>query len=103
MLPALGSAALPARADEPIFHFIYTTDLLPKGQKEVEQWRTWRHQKAGGYYDQLENRTEFSYGVTDAFQLSGYLNQAGRKSLLRERTSAWVAISKTMVAAATRP
>jgi high-affinity iron transporter len=70
----LGSAALPAQADEPIFGFIYTTDLLPKGQKEVEQWLTWRHQKAGGYYDQLENRTEFSYGITDAFQLSGYLN-----------------------------
>ncbi len=64
----------PAHADEPVFGFIYTTDLLPKGQKEVEQWLTWRHQKAGGYYDQLENRTEFSYGVTDAFQLSGYIN-----------------------------
>jgi uncharacterized protein DUF6662 len=68
------AAALPAQADEPVFGFIYTTDLLPKGQKEIEQWLTWRHQKAGGYYDQLENRTEFSYGVTDAFQVSGYIN-----------------------------
>ena len=66
--------AAPAHADEPVFGFIYTTDLLPKGKSEVEQWMTWRHQKANGYYDQLENRTEFSYGVTNAFQLSGYLN-----------------------------
>ena len=64
----------PALGDEPLFGFIYTTDLLPKGRSEVEQWLTWRTQKAGGYYDQLENRTEFSYGVTSAFQLSGYLN-----------------------------
>jgi hypothetical protein len=64
----------PVQADEPVFGFIYTTDLLPKGQKEVEHWMTWRHQKAHGYYDQIENRTELSYGVTDAFQLSGYLN-----------------------------
>lgn len=63
-----------ARADEPVFGFVYTTDLLPKGQKEVEQWLTWRHQKAGGRYDQLENRTEFSYGATDDFQISGYAN-----------------------------
>jgi len=63
-----------ARADEPVFGFVYTTDLLPQGKKEVEQWLTWRHQKAHGGYDQLENRSEFSYGMTDAFQLSGYLN-----------------------------
>lgn len=74
MMIVFAVASTPARADEPVFGFIYTTDLLPKGKTEVEQWLTWRHQKAGGYYDQLENRTEFSYGVTDAFQLSGYLN-----------------------------
>ncbi len=68
------AARAPAKADEPVFGFVYTTDLLPKGKKEVEQWLTWRRQKAGGYYDQLENRSEFSYGVSDAFQLSGYLN-----------------------------
>ena len=73
LLAGIGTTA-PARADEPVFGFVYTTDLLPKGQKEVEQWLTWKHQKAHGYYDQLENRTEFSYGVADNFQLSGYLN-----------------------------
>jgi hypothetical protein len=66
----------PAWADEPIFGFTYTTDLLPRDQKEVEQWATWRHQKAHGSFNEIEARSEFSYGVTDDFQLSGYLNYA---------------------------
>ncbi|MBL6853089.1 MAG: hypothetical protein ISS15_04110 [Alphaproteobacteria bacterium] len=53
--------------------FLYTTDLLPKGGMEVEQWLTWRHAKAHGSFNLLENRSEFSYGVTDSLQLSGYL------------------------------
>lgn len=36
-----------ALAEESQFAFVYTTDLLPKGAKEVEQWMTWRHQKVG--------------------------------------------------------
>jgi hypothetical protein len=63
-----------ASADEPLFGFAYTTDLLPKGAMEVEQWESWRHQKNSGSYDQIENRTEFSYGVTDRLQASLYLN-----------------------------
>jgi len=45
------------RTDEPVLGLICTADLLPKGRTEVKQWMTWRHQKAGGYCDQLENRT----------------------------------------------
>jgi hypothetical protein len=63
-----------AFADEPLFGFLYTTDLLPKGGMEVEQWMTWRHQKNSGSYDQLEHRTEFEYGVTDQLQAALYLN-----------------------------
>jgi hypothetical protein len=81
LLAAAGAAALSltvlagqARADEPLFGFVYTTDLLPKGQKEVEQWVTWRNQKAGGYFDQLDGRTEVSYGLSDRMQLSAYAN-----------------------------
>jgi hypothetical protein len=71
--------AAPARADEPLFGFVYTTDLLPKGGMEVEQWLTYRWQKAydqgtRAYSNLWQGRTEFSYGVTDAFQLSAYLN-----------------------------
>ena len=65
--------ALPAMADEPVFGFVYTTDLLPKGQQEVELWLTWRGQKAHGSFNLVEGRTEYSYGVFDNFQLSAYL------------------------------
>jgi hypothetical protein len=63
-----------ARADEPLFGFAYTTDLLPQGGMEVEQWLTWRHQKNSGSYDQLEHRTEFEYGLSDRLQAALYLN-----------------------------
>jgi hypothetical protein len=70
------SGAGPAMADEPLFGFLYTTDLLPKGQKEIEQWLTERRVKANGKFDLVEGRTEFEYGVTDAFQLAFYANYA---------------------------
>ena len=70
----LGLAAGAASADEPLFGFVYTTDLLPKGQTEIEQWATWRNQKAGGYFDQVDGRTEVSYGLTDRLQTSLYAN-----------------------------
>jgi len=68
LVPAL------ARADEPLFGFTYTTDLLPKGKFEVEQWSTTRFTKATGHFWQQENRTEFEYGVNDRFQFSLYGN-----------------------------
>ncbi|HLH31678.1 MAG TPA: hypothetical protein VKY31_10785 [Terriglobia bacterium] len=63
-----------AYADEPLFGFTYTTDLLPRHQREVEQWSTTRFTKATGNFWQQENRTELSYGVTDKFQFSLYSN-----------------------------
>ncbi len=59
-----------ARADEPVLGFLNSTDLLPKGGMEVENTLTWRHQKAGGQFDLLNNQTELSYGLTDAIQIS---------------------------------
>lgn len=63
-----------ACADEPLFGFLYTTDLLPQGGKEIEEWVSLRHQKNSGSYDQLEGRTEFEYGVTDQLQAALYAN-----------------------------
>ena len=77
-LPALcivllfGAVSVPTRADEPLFGFTYTTDLLPKGKSEVEQWSTTRFTKATGNFWLQENRTEFSYGMTNRFQISLY-------------------------------
>src|SRR5579885_2810162 len=61
-----------AFADEPLFGFTYTTDLLPKHQIELEQWSTTRLTKATGKFWLQENRTEFSYGLSDRFQISLY-------------------------------
>ena len=69
---SLLASVIHARADEPLFGFTYTTDLLPKHKSEVEQWSTTRFTKAAGHFWLQENRTEVSYGVTDRFQLSLY-------------------------------
>jgi hypothetical protein len=71
---AAGLGAGAAQADEPLFGFINTTDLLPKGQKEVEQWATLREGRSEGQFHVLQNRTEFSYGLRDDVQVSAYLN-----------------------------
>ncbi len=60
--------------DEPLFGYVYTTDLLPKNKFELAQWATWRNGHSLGQFAVLEGRTEFEYGVTDRFQLSAYLN-----------------------------
>jgi hypothetical protein len=77
-LVALGVllCAAPALADEPLFGYVYTTDLLPKGQKEVEQWATLREGRSNGDFHLVQTRSELSYGVTNSFQLSGYVNTA---------------------------
>jgi uncharacterized protein DUF6662 len=64
--------AVSAFAGEAQFGFVYTTDLMPMGKKEVEQWLSWRHQKIGGRFDLLESRTEIEYGVTDRLQVALY-------------------------------
>lgn len=61
-----------AFASESQFGFIYTTDLLPKGAKEIEQWLTWRTQKTGGTFNLLEGKTAYEYGLTDSLQIAGY-------------------------------
>jgi hypothetical protein len=70
----LAVLALPeARADEPVFGFNYTTDLLPKHKFELEQWSTTRFTKyPGGKFWLQENRTEEEWGCSDKLQLSLY-------------------------------
>ena len=69
---SLISLAPATMAAESQFGFVYTTDLLPKGEKEIEQWVTWRSQKIGGTYNLLEGRTAIEYGLSDNFQLALY-------------------------------
>lgn len=66
--------ASPACADEPLFGYIYTTDILPKGKVELEQWSTLREGRSQGSFHLLQERSEIEYGLTDKIQVSGYLN-----------------------------
>jgi len=63
-----------ARADEPLFGYVYTTDLQPRGKWEFEQWITDREGQAFGHFHHLDMSSEVEYGVTDNFQVAGYLN-----------------------------
>src|SRR3954471_3982484 len=62
------------RADEPLFAYVYTTDLLPKHKWEVEQWITDREGQAHGRFHHLDMRTEIEYGLEDNLQLAVYAN-----------------------------
>src|SRR5438067_10355042 len=77
-LIAAAALAVPtiAHADEPLFGFVYTTDLLPNDGKEVEQWATLREGRSNGDFHVMQTRTELSYGLTNNLQLSGYLDFA---------------------------
>ena len=63
-----------SRADEPLFGYMYTTDLQPKGKFEFEQWITDREGQAYGHYHHFDMSSEVEYGVTDNFQIAGYVN-----------------------------
>jgi hypothetical protein len=76
LLLAASFAAAPARAEESLFAYTYTTDLLPKGRAELEQWVTWRRQKSQGSFDVVEGRTGLEYGLSDRLQGAVYLNYA---------------------------
>jgi hypothetical protein len=78
LLTAVLSAA--ARADDQPFLTVYTTDIDTQYEREIEQSLTWSTQKPGQAFNGWLSRTEFEYGVTDDFQLSGYLNYEWERS-----------------------
>lgn len=67
-------AAAPAQADEPLFGYVYATGTQPKGTWEIEQRITDRDGQAHGHFHRINMATELEYGVTNNFQLSGYLH-----------------------------
>src|SRR3954465_7961249 len=61
-------------AGESPFGWIYTAEVMPKGRYEFEHHSFLQHRQSQGDFDYLINREELEYGVTDRFQLAGYLN-----------------------------
>lgn len=75
VMAALTGYVVPeAQAGDSPFGYIYTTDLHPKGEWELEQWVTNRRGKSRGDYEAYLYRTEIEYGITDNLQVSQYLN-----------------------------
>lgn len=74
-LPVAAALAAPqALAGEAIFSHTYLSEVLPKGEFEVEQWLTYRDQKSQGDYSLWQSRTEVEYGISDRWQVSLYAN-----------------------------
>lgn len=63
-----------AFAGEGLFQRTYTTDTTPEGHYEIEQMVREREGRAFGHYDATDFVSEVEYGVTDKFQIAGYLN-----------------------------
>ncbi len=63
-----------AKADEPVFSYIYTTDLNPKGTTQLEQKIDDRYGQAHGVYNNVKMQSEIEHGVTDNFQAALYIN-----------------------------
>jgi opacity protein-like surface antigen len=85
-----------ARADDQPFLTVYTTDIDTQYEKEIEQTFVWSSQKPHQAFNGYLSRTEFEYGVTDDFQLSGYLNYQWERSSAQPSTGTdetWHAVS----------
>ncbi len=73
---AVFSIALPTTLfghGEP-FTYVRGSQTEAKGELELEQWTTARFGKESGDYLGMDFNTELEYGVTDRFQVAGYLN-----------------------------
>ena len=55
------------------FAWTYQTNTLPKGVRDLEVWNTLRSGR-NYFYNRLDQRVEFEFGITDKLQSSIYLN-----------------------------
>lgn len=63
-----------ASADERLFTYSYESSVLPEGAIELEQWVTNQSGKEDGDYSEWNLRTEFEFGITEAYMTALYLN-----------------------------
>src|SRR5258708_2413566 len=63
-----------AWADDQPFVTLYTTDIQPEHGREIEQWLKWSANHGGESFNEILERTELEYGITDDLQGSLYLN-----------------------------
>jgi hypothetical protein len=63
-----------AHADERIFGFVFTTDTMPHGKFEQQNWLTVGLGKSRGDYQLYQLSNGVDYGVTDPLQTALYLD-----------------------------
>ena len=56
-----------------MFTYTYQSNVLNKGQREIEVWNTVRAGKTD-YFMRLDNRTEYEIGLGKNLQTAFYLN-----------------------------
>lgn len=66
--------ACASNAGEGSFGWIYTLDLQPRGTYEFEQKIDLTTKQAAGKYKLWKSKTGIEYGVSNDFQITGYLN-----------------------------
>jgi len=66
-------SALNLMAQEQIFNYTYQSNILNKGQKELEVWTTVLSGKEK-YYREIQNRVGYEVGLCSNLQISFYLN-----------------------------
>lgn len=57
----------------------YQSVILPKGEKEIEVWTTFRYGR-DNFYRRLDNRFEFEFGLTHKLQTAFYINTSQRSA-----------------------
>ena len=67
------SLSFVSKAQDRIFTYTYQSNVLNKGQREIEVWNTLRQGKQD-FFSRLDNRTEFEVGLGGNLQTSFYLN-----------------------------
>jgi hypothetical protein len=74
VLASSGSFVSSAFAGEGLFSRAYTAETVPAGHFELEQLVRYRTKRAYGTYNALDLKSEVEYGLSDALQLSFYVN-----------------------------
>ena len=69
----LALCALNTNAQDRIFTYTYQSNVLNKGQKELEVWTTVLTGKTD-YYREIKNRVEYEVGLGSNLQVAFYLN-----------------------------
>ncbi len=68
------------KADERKFNYVYQSNVLSKGHRDLEVWTTARVGKNSGYYAALDHRVEFELGLSKKLQTAFYLNFSNTKT-----------------------